>query len=57
MASLNLDQIEVDSFETASEQEAVSVTVPRTNESPDCWSPLCIPTAVGPRCDTATNPI
>ena len=57
MASLDLDQIEVDSFETASEQEAVSVTVPRTNESPDCWSPLCIPTAVGPRCDTATNPI
>lgn len=57
MASLDLDQIKVDSFETASEQEAASVTIPKTNEDPNCMSPLCIPTAVGPRCDTATNPI
>jgi hypothetical protein len=55
MASLDLDQIEVVSFETASEREAASVT--NTNEDPNCWSPLCVPTAVGPQCDTGTNPV
>ena len=57
MASLNIEQLSVDSFETAPEDDSAGVAFPRTDEYPNCWSPLCIPTAVGPNCDTATNPI
>ena len=58
MASLNIEQLTVDSFETAPEEDSAGVaTPPRTDEFPNCWSPLCIPTEVKPQCDTATNPI
>jgi hypothetical protein len=53
MASLDLSQLEVVSFDTASEREAVSLT--DTNGDPD--SPLCGPTAAGSGCDTVTNPV
>jgi hypothetical protein len=57
MASLDVDQLTVETFETLPEDGKEGVSVPRTDEFPNCYSPLCIPTTVKPNCDTATNPI
>jgi hypothetical protein len=57
MASLDVEHLTVESFETLPEDGKEGVSIPRTDEFPNCYSPLCIPTTVKPNCDTATNPI
>ncbi|HYH79428.1 MAG TPA: hypothetical protein VEX86_06515 [Longimicrobium sp.] len=46
--SLSIDQIQVASFETVSQY--VPALQPYTAPEPNCYSPLCIPTALQEQC-------
>jgi len=46
--SLSVDQIEVASFETT--RQPVDVAYPITTPQPNCYSPLCMPTALPEQC-------
>ena len=56
MLKLDVERLEVTSFET-SENADFAIAYPYTQNDPRCYSPWCVPTMVGPNCDTATNPI
>lgn len=47
--SLSVEQIEVASFETTAVEVGV-VTSPYTAPQPNCYSPLCMPTALPDQC-------
>jgi hypothetical protein len=47
--SLSIDQIDVASFETTV-AEPGAVTSPYTAPQPNCYSPLCMPTALPEQC-------
>lgn len=56
MASLDVEQLAVDSFETSPGDDSVTPPYPpRTNEVPNCYSPLCIPTDLPEQCDAKAD--
>ena len=58
MASLDVEHLSVDSFETTpGDDSTVRDNPPRTNEYPNCYSPLCIPTDLPEQCDTKANTV
>jgi hypothetical protein len=54
--SLSVEQIEVVSFETAVSDGGV-VAQPITAPTPNCYSPLCIPTDLPEQCPDKTTVI
>lgn len=52
--SLSVDQLEVVSFEIAPVSDGGVVAQPITAPTPNCYSPLCIPTDLPEQCPDKT---